>query len=145
MQQAVRATLIAFMAATAQAQAEATKSAQRAGIDQRRSTAPSPCQPQAKLHVPAARPCSVHPFERSRPKPLDHRPRRGPDKTDRLPHQGRPAGRRVSVGCAGSVGPDVRAGPHGDEQSSPAIDAHNNGPLLCSSQATKVRHKGNAP
>jgi putative DNA-invertase from lambdoid prophage Rac len=34
MQQAVRDALIAFMAATAQAQAEATKSAQRAGIDQ---------------------------------------------------------------------------------------------------------------
>jgi DNA invertase Pin-like site-specific DNA recombinase len=33
MQQAVRDALIAFMAATAQAQAEATKSAQRAGID----------------------------------------------------------------------------------------------------------------
>ena len=33
MRQAVRDTLIAFMAATAQAQAEATKSAQRAGID----------------------------------------------------------------------------------------------------------------
>jgi putative DNA-invertase from lambdoid prophage Rac len=39
MQQAVRDALIAFMAATAQAQAEATKSAQRAGIDHRRSTA----------------------------------------------------------------------------------------------------------
>jgi putative DNA-invertase from lambdoid prophage Rac len=34
MQQGVRDALIAFMAATAQAQAEATKSAQRAGIDQ---------------------------------------------------------------------------------------------------------------
>jgi DNA invertase Pin-like site-specific DNA recombinase len=33
MQQAVRDALIAFMAATAQAQAEATKEAQRAGID----------------------------------------------------------------------------------------------------------------
>jgi putative DNA-invertase from lambdoid prophage Rac len=33
MQQAVRDALIAFMAATAQAQAEATKAAQRAGID----------------------------------------------------------------------------------------------------------------
>jgi putative DNA-invertase from lambdoid prophage Rac len=41
MQQAVRDALIAFMAATAQAQAEATKSAQRAGIDHKRSTAPS--------------------------------------------------------------------------------------------------------
>jgi putative DNA-invertase from lambdoid prophage Rac len=36
MQQAVRDALIAFMAATAQAQAEATKSAQRAGIDHAR-------------------------------------------------------------------------------------------------------------
>jgi len=36
MQQAVRDALIAFMAATAQAQAEATKAAQRAGIDARR-------------------------------------------------------------------------------------------------------------
>jgi putative DNA-invertase from lambdoid prophage Rac len=36
MQQAVRDALIAFMAATAQAQAEATKSAQRAGIDHKR-------------------------------------------------------------------------------------------------------------
>jgi putative DNA-invertase from lambdoid prophage Rac len=36
MQQAVRDALIAFMAATAQAQAEATKSAQRAGIDHSR-------------------------------------------------------------------------------------------------------------
>jgi DNA invertase Pin-like site-specific DNA recombinase len=33
MQQAVRDALTAFMAATAQAQAEATKEAQRAGID----------------------------------------------------------------------------------------------------------------
>jgi putative DNA-invertase from lambdoid prophage Rac len=41
MQQAVRDALIAFMAATAQAQAEATKAAQRAGIDHKRSTAPS--------------------------------------------------------------------------------------------------------
>ena len=41
MQCAVRDALIAFMAATAQAQAEATKSAQRAGIDHKRSTAPS--------------------------------------------------------------------------------------------------------
>jgi putative DNA-invertase from lambdoid prophage Rac len=41
MQQAVRDALIAFMAASAQAQAEATKSAQRAGIDHKRSTAPS--------------------------------------------------------------------------------------------------------
>ncbi|GJE45806.1 Serine recombinase PinR [Methylobacterium soli] len=36
MQQAVRDTLIAFMAASAQAQAEATKEAQRAGIDHAR-------------------------------------------------------------------------------------------------------------
>ena len=36
MQQAVRDALIAFMAATAQAQADATKSAQRAGIDHKR-------------------------------------------------------------------------------------------------------------
>jgi putative DNA-invertase from lambdoid prophage Rac len=41
MQQAVRDALIAFMAATAQAQAEATKSAQQAGIDHKRSMAPS--------------------------------------------------------------------------------------------------------
>lgn len=37
MQQAVRDALIAFMAATAQAQAEATKEAQRAGIDHARA------------------------------------------------------------------------------------------------------------
>src|SRR5215467_385904 len=37
MQQAVRDALIAFMAASAQAQAEATKSAQRAGIDHSRT------------------------------------------------------------------------------------------------------------
>jgi len=41
MQQAVRDALIAFMAATAQAQAEATKSAQRAGIDHSRMVKPS--------------------------------------------------------------------------------------------------------
>jgi putative DNA-invertase from lambdoid prophage Rac len=41
MQQAVRDALIAFMAATAQAQAEATKSAQRAGIDHKRRSQPS--------------------------------------------------------------------------------------------------------
>jgi putative DNA-invertase from lambdoid prophage Rac len=41
MQQAVRDALIAFMAATAQAQAEATKSAQKAGIAHKRTTAPS--------------------------------------------------------------------------------------------------------
>jgi putative DNA-invertase from lambdoid prophage Rac len=39
-QQAVRDALIAFMAATAQAQAEATKSAQRAGIDHKRRAQP---------------------------------------------------------------------------------------------------------
>jgi len=39
MQQAVRDALIAFMAATAQAQAEATKEAQRAGIDHARENA----------------------------------------------------------------------------------------------------------
>jgi len=38
---AVRDALIAFMAATAQAQAEATKSAQRAGIDHNRRAQPS--------------------------------------------------------------------------------------------------------
>jgi DNA invertase Pin-like site-specific DNA recombinase len=38
MQQAVRDALIAFMAATAQAQAEATKEAQRAGIDLAKAT-----------------------------------------------------------------------------------------------------------
>jgi putative DNA-invertase from lambdoid prophage Rac len=41
MLQAVRDALIAFMAATAQAQAEATKSAQRAGIDYKRRAQPS--------------------------------------------------------------------------------------------------------
>src|SRR5216684_7213385 len=41
MQCAVRDALIAFMAATAQAQAEATKSAQRAGIDHKRRAQPS--------------------------------------------------------------------------------------------------------
>jgi DNA invertase Pin-like site-specific DNA recombinase len=40
MQPAVRDALIAFMAATAQAQAEATKATQRAGTDHKRSTAP---------------------------------------------------------------------------------------------------------
>src|ERR1700733_3265309 len=38
MQQAVRDALIAFMAATAQAQAEATKAAQRAGIEHARQS-----------------------------------------------------------------------------------------------------------
>jgi putative DNA-invertase from lambdoid prophage Rac len=41
MQCAVRDALIAFMAATAQAQAEATKSAQRAGIDHKRRVEPT--------------------------------------------------------------------------------------------------------
>src|SRR5262245_32710046 len=41
MQQAVRDALIAFMAATAQAQAEASKSAQRAGIDHKRRAQPN--------------------------------------------------------------------------------------------------------
>jgi putative DNA-invertase from lambdoid prophage Rac len=41
MQQAVRDALIGFMAATAQAQAEATKEAQRAGIDHARSVGAS--------------------------------------------------------------------------------------------------------
>jgi putative DNA-invertase from lambdoid prophage Rac len=41
MQQAVRDALIAFMAATAEAQAEATKSAQRAGIDHKRRIEPA--------------------------------------------------------------------------------------------------------
>jgi putative DNA-invertase from lambdoid prophage Rac len=40
MQCAVRDALISFLAATAQAQAEATKSAQRAGIDHKRNAAP---------------------------------------------------------------------------------------------------------
>jgi DNA invertase Pin-like site-specific DNA recombinase len=42
MQQAVRDALIAFMAATAQAQAEATKEAQRAGIEHARAKAENP-------------------------------------------------------------------------------------------------------
>ena len=41
MHQAVRDALIAFMAASAQAQAEATKAAQRVGIDHKRRTAPN--------------------------------------------------------------------------------------------------------
>src|SRR5215471_9006085 len=41
MQQAVRDALIAFMAATAQAQAEVAKSAQRAGIDHKRRAQPN--------------------------------------------------------------------------------------------------------
>jgi putative DNA-invertase from lambdoid prophage Rac len=41
MQQAVRDALIAFMAASAQAQAEAAKAAQRAGIDYKRCTTPN--------------------------------------------------------------------------------------------------------
>jgi putative DNA-invertase from lambdoid prophage Rac len=41
MQQAVRDALIAFMAASAQAQAEATKSAQRVGIDHKRRVEPT--------------------------------------------------------------------------------------------------------
>jgi putative DNA-invertase from lambdoid prophage Rac len=41
MQQAVRDVLIAFLAASAQARAEATKAAQRAGIDHKRRTAPN--------------------------------------------------------------------------------------------------------
>src|SRR5499427_10262168 len=41
MQRAVRDALIAFMAATSQAQAEATKAAQRAGIDHKRRAQPS--------------------------------------------------------------------------------------------------------
>jgi putative DNA-invertase from lambdoid prophage Rac len=41
MRQAVRDALIAFMAAAAQAQAEATKSAQRAGIDHKRRAQPT--------------------------------------------------------------------------------------------------------
>jgi putative DNA-invertase from lambdoid prophage Rac len=41
MQQAVRDALIAFMAASAQAQAEASKAAQRAGIDHKPGTAPN--------------------------------------------------------------------------------------------------------
>ena len=43
MQCAVQDALIAFMAATAQAQAEATKSAQRAGIDHKRRIEPKAC------------------------------------------------------------------------------------------------------
>lgn len=54
MQEAVRDALIAFMAATAQAQAEATKEAQRAGIeaskgDQRKYRGRKPSYDQAKL------------------------------------------------------------------------------------------------
>jgi putative DNA-invertase from lambdoid prophage Rac len=45
MQQAVRDALIAFMAATAQAQAEATKSAQRAGIEGAVTAARGGCPP----------------------------------------------------------------------------------------------------
>jgi putative DNA-invertase from lambdoid prophage Rac len=41
MQQAVRDGLTAFMVATAQALAEATKSAQRVGIDHKRRAQPS--------------------------------------------------------------------------------------------------------
>src|SRR5258705_6381850 len=61
MQQAVRDALIAFMAATAQAQAEATKAAQRAGIEHAKAL----CQPsvpgaQTQLHARAARPYATH-------------------------------------------------------------------------------------
>jgi putative DNA-invertase from lambdoid prophage Rac len=50
MQQAVRDALIAFMAATAQAQAEVTKSAQRAGIDHAR---------RVKLELAGGRACGL--------------------------------------------------------------------------------------
>jgi putative DNA-invertase from lambdoid prophage Rac len=51
MQCAVRDALIAFMAATAQAQAEATKSAQRAGIDHKRLAQPSAYLPSAQTGI----------------------------------------------------------------------------------------------
>jgi putative DNA-invertase from lambdoid prophage Rac len=100
MQCAVRDALIAFLAATAQAQAEATKAAQRAGIDHKRSAAPQAYLGRKPSYTRSRPVCSI---ERQRPQPLDHSPRRGPDQTDRLPHQGRPDGRRGRVGCVGLV------------------------------------------
>jgi Resolvase, N terminal domain len=57
----------------------------------------------------ATRPHPVYPVERERPQSFDHRPRRGSDQADRLPHQGEPPGRRGGFGCVGSVGQVVAA------------------------------------
>jgi hypothetical protein len=82
MQCAVRDAPIAFMAATAQSRAEATKSSQRAGIDHKRRverTAYLGRKPSGGNSIAFCLPCGV-------PKPLGHRPSGGPDETDRLSH-----------------------------------------------------------
>ncbi len=61
MQQAVRDALIAFMAVSAQAQAEATESAQRAGIDRSRMVKPSADLERTPSYVRAHQACYASP------------------------------------------------------------------------------------
>jgi len=86
MQQAVRDALIAFMAATAQAQAEATKEAQRAGIELYARTVPGGAR-------------YAWAINRGWP----HCQRNGPQPPDHLPHQRRSNERGSGSRCVGHV------------------------------------------
>jgi DNA invertase Pin-like site-specific DNA recombinase len=70
MKQAVRDALIAFMAATAQAQAEATKEAQRAGIEHAKANGESCRRRKPSYTRGAASGCAARPCRRASPVPV---------------------------------------------------------------------------
>jgi hypothetical protein len=102
MQQAARDALIAFMAATAQAQAEATKAAHRAGIEHAK-------QHGERTYLGRKPSYTRQQYDRARPaRPGGRRYRTGrqgdrADAADGLPHQGRPSERRGCLGRLGSL------------------------------------------
>jgi putative DNA-invertase from lambdoid prophage Rac len=98
MQQAVRDALIAFMAATV----EATKSAQRAGIDHSRMVKPSAYLGRKPSYDRATfdRACSR---QRQPAEPIGHRERRALVEADGVQIKAGPAGCVGRVGCMGLV------------------------------------------
>ena len=101
MQQAVRDALIAFMAASAQVQAEAAKAAQQAGIEHAKADRTKYPRPQAIVRPRAACDCLGSPRPRCRAG--------GGRQGDRdlaagdLPHRGEPGGGRGNAGQLGDV------------------------------------------
>jgi Resolvase, N terminal domain len=102
MQKAVRDALIAFMAALGQAQAEATKLAQRAGIE-RQGRGESVPRPQAQLLAQAVRGGADVARAGARERRRDCG-RNGLEPTDGLQDQGRSGERPGGVGRLGSLG-----------------------------------------
>jgi putative DNA-invertase from lambdoid prophage Rac len=100
MQQAVRDALIAFMAATAQAQAEATKSAQRAGIDHKRRAQPNAYLGRKPSYLRPHQACSR---QRQPAEPIGHRESRALVEADGVQIEAGPAGGVGSVGRVGAV------------------------------------------